>query len=105
VRPADRSGELAYQSRLKAISARKSSAYPGPLQARGIAEARSQVFEVARQKMRGNPRPERTTATARVAVACEALYRVWREFPLQVGPGKPGGTAFCTRSWQLLSEV
>ena len=37
-----------------------------------------------------------------VAVACEALYRVLREFPLQVGPGEPGGTAFCTRSWQLL---
>jgi hypothetical protein len=30
---------------------------------------------------------EKTTATARVAVACESLYRAWREFPLQVGPG------------------
>ncbi len=37
-----------------------------------------------------------------VAVACEALYRALREFPLQVGPGEPGGTAFCTRSWQVL---
>src|SRR5690242_3957630 len=45
---------------------------------------------------------ERTTATARVAVACEALYRVLRELPLQVGPDGPGGTAFCTRSWQFL---
>lgn len=37
-----------------------------------------------------------------MAVACEALYRVLRELPLQVGPGKPGGTAFRTRSWQIL---
>ena len=36
-----------------------------------------------------------------VAVACEALYRALRELPLQVGPGGPGGTAFCTRSWQV----
>src|SRR3569833_2564016 len=38
-----------------------------------------------------------------VAVACEALYRGLRELPLQVGPGWPGGTAFCTRSWQILA--
>jgi len=37
-----------------------------------------------------------------VAVACEALYRVLRELPLQVGPGEPGGAAFYTRSWQIL---
>jgi hypothetical protein len=40
-----------------------------------------------------------------VAVACETLYRVLRELPLQVGPGEPGGTAFYTRSWQLLNPV
>jgi hypothetical protein len=52
--------------------------------------------------VKGKLEPERTTATVRVAAACEALYRVLRELPLQVGPGKPGGAAFCTRSWQFL---
>ena len=33
-------------------------------------------------------------ATQWVAVACEALYRVFRELPLQAGPGEPGRTAF-----------
>ena len=27
----------------------------------------------------------------------------FRELPLQVGPGKLGGAAFCTRSWQIFS--
>lgn len=26
----------------------------------------------------------------------------FRKLPLQVGPGNPGGAAFCTRSWQVL---
>lgn len=26
----------------------------------------------------------------------------FRELPLQVGPSKLGGAAFCTRSWQVL---
>jgi hypothetical protein len=27
----------------------------------------------------------------------------FRELPLQVGPSKLGGAAFCTRSWQIFS--
>lgn len=27
----------------------------------------------------------------------------FRELPLQVGPRKLGGAAFCTRSWQVFS--
>jgi hypothetical protein len=51
---------------------------------------------------RASRSPERTTAITRMAVACEALYRVLRELPLQVGPGEPGGAAFFTRSGQVL---
>lgn len=41
-----------------------------------------------------------------MAFACEALYRVvTRKFPLQVGPGSPGGAAFRTRSQQILCST
>jgi hypothetical protein len=41
--------------------------------------------------------PERTTATARGGRRMRGSLSRFRDFPLQVGPDEPGGTAFCAR--------